>query len=1080
MGKPDADQRLIVIGASAGGIEALSTLVSTLPDPFPAPIVIAQHLDPRHQSHLDAILSRHTSLPIRMVGDATKLETGVIYLVPADRHAEITDHEVTTRISADRGPKPSVDLLMRSAARSFGEQCVAVILTGSGSDGTAGAQAVKEAGGTVVIQDPASASFPSMPRSLAPTTVDVVAQIGEMGDVLHRIVSAPPRAEDEAAEVDKILERLAATNGLDFGAYKRPTILRRLRGRMTAAGQPDVRTYARYLASDPDEHRRLVSSFLIKVTTFFRDPKVMTYLRETVLPDLVRTARQTHKLRLWSAGCATGEEAYSLAIMVAEVLGADLPKVQVRIFATDVDEDALAFARRGIYARSALNSLSVAQRGAHFSEVDGEFEVSKQIRSMVVFGQHDLGVRAPFPRLDLILCRNVLIYFTRETQERALSVFAYSLRAGGRLILGGSESLGRLAGEFTVENQQLKVYQGRGDRHVLDGVAFQPPRRTDLPQPTNVDRLIATTRLERDRRRTSLERSERLLNELPVGVAVVDRRFATTRINGVARALLEIHGPALGMDLIHLTDVLPATELRSAIKSALAGRPTEAVHRVSSADLPTDEVRHVRLTAAPHRSVVDGEIDGALLVIMDVSAAEHDRSATDALTQKLDLGIHQQQRLIEANRDLAAANDELRLANEDFLFNAEEAQAAREEMETLAEEMQATNEELETLNEELQATNEELETANDELAAQATELSEQRAGLATGRDRLASIFEGMGDAMLVVDRDGATVVSNGAYERLFGTDGLVLADEAGVPLPHDAWPHQRAREGKQFRMEFTVRDQGDGDGGASRRWFEATGRRITFPDERWTGIVVIRDITDRNVRRLEEGFVAAASHELRTPIAALHGYTQLVVRRLDAEDGSDDKARAYAMSAVAQTKALGILVDRLFDMSGVAAGRFDLERSVIDLSALAQRVADVVQVLEVDREITVQAPKAPVLVDADAGRLEQVLLGVLSNAIAHGNASRIDVRLRRVRDQAVLTVTDDGRGIAKVEQHKLFDRLQRVSDGHRTSKPGLGLGLSLARQIVTAHGGTIDLRSVEGDGTAVSIRLPQVDSRRHP
>lgn len=1078
---PVGSDRLIVVGSSAGGIEALSALVASLVPPFPAPIVVAQHLDPSHRSHLEEILSRRSTLPIRTVVQPTALESGVVYVVPPDRHVTITGQEVTVRVADGRGPKPSVDLLLKSAAKVFGERSVAVILTGSGSDGTAGAAAVKAAGGVVVIQNPTTASFPSMPRSLPPSSVDVVCELSEMGEILRRIVSGevPPDGEDDH-EVSLLLDRLRSSHGIDFGAYKRPTILRRLQSRLAATGNRTVGDYARYIQEDPVEHQRLVSSFLIKVTSFFRDPNVLTYIRDTVLPDLIKAARGSGELRLWSAGCATGEEAYSLAILVAELLRNEPGRIDVRIFATDVDEEALAFGRRGVYSRAELRGVSAARRKAYFTEVEGECEVSKQIRNMVVFGQHDLGVRAPFPRIDLILCRNVLIYFTPELQQRALSVFAYSLRGGGRLVLGSSESVAPLANEFLVEEARLKVFRARTDGPAPVAAQPRPRRPTAGLRPTGLERSIATTRLERDRRRLSVEHAEWVINELPIGIVVVDGTYKTLRINVEARELLGIHGPALGDDFIHLAEALPATELRAAIRGAVDGRTTVAVYGLPGPDLPTSHVRHIQLTASPHRASQEGPIEGALLVFADVLRAEVDRQAVGALTTKLEEAAERHRRLIEANRGLATANDQLRLANEDFLFTAEEAQSAREEMETLAEELQATNEELETLNEELQATNEELTTANEDLASTLKELAAERADLATARDRLASVLDGMSDALLVVDRDGQTAITNKAYDAMFGRPGtkFIPQDETGTDLPKKAWPRERARQGKAFRMEFTFGGNAVGRDDEGRRWFEATGEGLRLADRQWAGVVVIRDITDRSVRQLEEQFLARASHELRTPLAALHGNIQLLVRRLDAAGDGNDKIGRYATSALAQTRALSALVDRLFDLSGVMTDRFDVERQPTELVALARRVVEVAGGLDTDARLAVIAGRPPVRVQADALRIEQALLGLLTNSIVHGAASRIDVHVRSDGDDAVLSVTDDGRGIPEADQPMLFDRLARVASDHRTSKPGLGLGLYLAREIVSAHGGTIALASEEGRGTAVTIRLPRVVTRR--
>jgi two-component system CheB/CheR fusion protein len=392
--------QLVVVGSSAGGIEALSTLVATLPADFTAPVVIAQHLDPARPSHLAQILARRAHLPVITVQDHELLAPGTIYVVPSNSHVAITDHDLALLPDAAGRPKPSVDLLLSSAAPVFGEQLIAVILTGTGSDGTAGALAVKQAGGTVIIQDPDTAAYPGMPQSLAPETVDVVAELPQIGPLLHRLLAGealPPYANGEP-ELHALLEQLHAQSGLDFRLYKRATILRRLQRRIVTTNSGDLAGYQAYLAANPDEQQRLISSFLIKVTQFMRDPEVFDYLRAELLPALhAALPAQNAQLRLWSAGCATGEEAYSLAILLCEELGGDLERVGVKIFATDVDADAITFARHGVYPAAALATLPPDLVARYFVRSSDSYTVTKRVRGLVVFGEHDLSRARPSP-----------------------------------------------------------------------------------------------------------------------------------------------------------------------------------------------------------------------------------------------------------------------------------------------------------------------------------------------------------------------------------------------------------------------------------------------------------------------------------------------------------------------------------------------------------------------------------------------------------------------------------------------------------------------------------------------------------
>jgi two-component system CheB/CheR fusion protein len=486
---------LVVIGSSAGGVEALSRLVSTLPADLQVPIVIAQHLDPDRASHLEQILSRRSTLPVHTVSEHEALEAGVIFVVPANRHVNITDSEIDLRMNPRRRPMPSIDLLFSSAAESFGERLIAIILSGIGSDGTEGARVVSRAGGVVIIQDPETAEFGDMPGSLAPNTVDIVAELPRIGPVLGDLVSGAEVTEDASHEAEKralegFLEDLRDRHGMDFSSYKRPMIMRRLRRRMIATQSESIEDYAAYLDEHPEEYRQLVNTFLIKVTEFFRDPELFEYLGEEILPRLIDKSReQGRELRIWSAGCATGEEAYSLAILISEALSPEAGFFSVRIFATDVDEEAVNFARQGIYPASALSGLSEEQIRRYFVENGGQYQVKKALRGMIVFGEHDLARRSPFPRIDLMVSRNVLIYFTTELQRRALQLFAYSLRDGGYLVLGKAESTSPLSEYFTPEHRHHKVYRRHGERFLMPPTIPASPVPMPRPRRARDDRI---------------------------------------------------------------------------------------------------------------------------------------------------------------------------------------------------------------------------------------------------------------------------------------------------------------------------------------------------------------------------------------------------------------------------------------------------------------------------------------------------------------------------------------------------------------------------------------------------------------
>jgi two-component system CheB/CheR fusion protein len=1087
--------QLVVVGSSAGGIDALSTLVAALPANFSAPIVIAQHIDPARVSHLGQILGRRTKLPVRNVEDQAPLESGTIYVIPANLQVEIADGYMHVHADGEGRSHPSVDMLLSSAAAVYGERLIAVILTGQGSDGAAGARDVSAAGGTVIIQNPETAPYPSMPQSLAPTTVDIIADIEKIGGILHELLTdaqAPIRSTEERA-LRSFLEQLRTRSGIDFTAYKTPTIMRRLQRRMIATGSGRLTEYIRFLQNNPDEYQRLVSSFLIKVTEFFRDADLFAYLRDRILPELIEQARANgNELRLWSAGCATGEEAYSLAILISELLGAELPQFNIRIFATDLDNGAITFARRGVYPAGALRNIPAPLIERYFTWVDDAYEIRKQVRALTIFGQHDLGQRAPFPRIDLELCRNVLIYFTPELQRRALQLFTFSLRDGGYLVLGKAETTNPLSDYFILEEPHLKIYRRQGERTLFppatryrDMPAAPPLRMVGGPRLVNPEQ--SRTLRETQRTHIARERFEGLLLNLPLGVVVVDRRYDIQAINGAARRFFGIHGAGIGDDFLHLVQTMPPAPLRAAIDAALRGDIPVTGEEVAATELATGTVRYLELACYPQK-ITDGTdaVDAVLITVQDTTektlarttleeSLARQRAETERLTTLMKRLAEANRQLLDANQDLSNRNAEFRSANEEFLVANEEAQAATEEIETLNEELQATNEELETLNEELQATVEELNTTNDDLQARTVELQDaaisldaQRVTSESERERLDAILSGIGDAVLVVDHAGAITMANARFSEFFGgaETPYVANDEHGNPLPEAATPQQRAARGESFFTQFTT---AGADG--NPRWFEANGQPIQTDGGRG-GVVVIRDITDRSLRRLQDEFLAVASHELRTPLTGLSGYLQMLARLLPTES-NDERPHKYATQALEQTQRLTALISELLDVARLQSGKLTLVFEPVALAPLVRRVIDTAQVATTTQAIALEAEGEPLIVQADDRRLEQVILNLLNNAINYAPASaRIDVRLCRAGDDAEIDVQDYGQGIPETELPHIFSRFYRFERSEQMSSGGLGLGLYIARQIVIAHGGTLDVRSVVGTSTTFTVRLP--------
>jgi two-component system CheB/CheR fusion protein len=784
---------LVVIGASAGGIEALEHFAAALPADFPAPIVVAQHANPRVPSRLGEILGRRTAVAVvTLDGKEAMLEPATIYLAPSGKNIAVNGPNVVGSARLDGHPIPSIDALFTSAAESYGDRVVAVILTGMGTDGVAGVRTVKERGGTVLVQEPESAAFPALPAAIPRNYIDYTVNLEALPALLATLVSSPQDGEISNPDVLRaFLNQLRSRTGIDFRQYKTPTIVRRLSRLMVAAGRDSLTDYMAHLAAHPEAYQRLISAFLIKVTEFFRDPALFSHLRETVLPEIIEYARKNRaELRLWSAGCATGEEAYSLAIALADLLGDEVETLPVRIFATDLDRDAIAFARRGIYPASALKEIPADLLAKYFTRVDGAFQIKRRIRNLTFFGEYDLGQRAPFPRIDLVLCRNVLIYFTKELQQRTLSLFAFSLRAGGYLVLGKSETTSPLPQYFEPVQPSLKIFRRYGERLLIPAPATVAAAATGAQV---ARRHIALGPAMATRRRTPesaeprwslVDRLGAFLFESPIGVVVVDRNYDISTINQAARSMLGIHGQGIGEDLVHLSDV-PSGDLKAALDAAFRNELPGDGREIEVRNLATNEARFLQISCFPDRTISKGSrIEGVFVLVEDLTAtattmrriqSENDESKAIVARLAAQNGelLERQRTLGEANEELTVANADLRNANEHLLISAEEAEASAEEVETLNEEMQATSEELETLNEELQATVEELNTTNEELTARSSEVErisiDREEQLRAAQQTLAifaAAIERVPLIACVVDEESKVAVASQQYVRL--------------------------------------------------------------------------------------------------------------------------------------------------------------------------------------------------------------------------------------------------------------------------------------------------------------------------
>lgn len=743
---PQRKKDLVVIGSSAGGIEALSTLVATLPGDFPAPIVIAQHLDPNHSSNLGSILARQTSLAVVEVEQESKLEAGTIYIIPPAHHVAIFDGHVATEDGGADRPRPSINLLLTSAAEVYEERLYVVILTGMGSDGSAGAVTAKRLGGTILIQNPSTARYSSMPSALPPTIVDFKADIEQMGSLLYDLLTGAKNVRDNVPHDDvleQILSEISQYTTIDFRSYKTSSLLRRLERRIVALNIPSLKDYVEYLQTHVDEVGQLVDFLLINVTEFFRDAEAYQFLKTETLPTLIARKREEDKrLRIWCAGCATGEEPYSIAMLLIELLDGEIPDWSIRIFATDLNEASITFARQGLYTEPLLQNVPESYRQRFFERLDGNYRIAQSIRSMVTFGVHDLSRSGPFPRIDLISCRNVLIYFSTELQGVVLSNFAFALQPDGYLFLGKAETVRPSPNTFELINKTWKIYQCTGtSRWPLRQSGILPAASHDRSLNLPVARLNTIENAKgRQNEVTQLRwMNDLLLQFLPMGIVVIDRNYRLIVANSAVRRLLGLHESGQGMDFLHAVRGIPYEIVRAAIDKSFREKASVVLSELELSPRFGGTGRFISFTISPFQGDA-GNQELAAISLADITETvqmrrqfEESQVVQEQLVKDLSAANKD---LSEMNRQLIDTNEELRVSNEDLMLTQEELQASVEEYETTNEELQASNEELETTNEETQAMNEELHTTNEELRTRTQELQELTVILISQRERL--------------------------------------------------------------------------------------------------------------------------------------------------------------------------------------------------------------------------------------------------------------------------------------------------------------------------------------------------------
>ncbi|MBI4188319.1 MAG: hypothetical protein HY529_03830, partial [Chloroflexi bacterium] len=718
--------RIVGIGASAGGLEALEQIFTQMPTDSGMAFAVVQHLDPTRHSSMPEILSRITKMPVHTATDGMKIESNSIYLIPPDKNMGIQGNSLYLQdVAQPRGLRLPVDFFLRSLAQEKGTDAICIILSGTGTDGTLGLRTIKAEGGTVFVQDIETARYDGMPRSAIDTGLaDFILPPGQIPqkliDFVKHYVSNGTKipfgklrtsgaVNGETKEpMQQIFAILRARTGHDFSLYKQSTIHRRLQRRMGMNDISDIVDYARLLRDSEVEVKALLKDVLISVTSFFRDPEAFDALKESI-KELIGSAQG--ELRVWVAGCATGEEAYSIAILVAECLDELDKHLPVQVYATDIDADALNVARAGVYPDNIAADVTPERLRRFFVKEERGYRVKKEIREMLVFAPQDLIKDPPFSKMDIICCRNLLIYLESAVQKKLVVLLHYALKPGGQLFLGTSESIGEATDLFSVLDKKWKIYQRREVIISPERLKFPAAFAPSLRQPP-IEPAVGLTEVKLP------ELTEKIfLDNYAPTFAVIDEKYRLVYVRGRTGRYLEVASGQPSLSILEMAREGLRTELASALYRATSEKKTvvhEGVQVRYNGGFQT-----VNLTVAPLGE--HGMPLGLMMVVFqEVGSATGEAKTKPARRRKQSPSVEEELKLTRETlqstiEELEATNEELKSANEELQSNNEELQSTNEELDTSREEMQSLNEELVTVNAELSAKTDMLTKANDDL-----------------------------------------------------------------------------------------------------------------------------------------------------------------------------------------------------------------------------------------------------------------------------------------------------------------------------------------------------------------------------
>jgi two-component system CheB/CheR fusion protein len=1111
-GYPSSDGFPVVgVGASAGGLEAFKRLVKAIPESSGMAFILVQHLEPNHESMLPAILQKNTPIPVEEVTDNVHVEPNHIYIIPSNKLLTADDGRLRLKPRPKKKKSLPVDVFFTSLAEVHGSHAIGVVLSGTASDGTQGLKAIKKRGGLTFAQEQGSAAFRGMPQNAIDAgVVDFILTPEEIPVQIARSTGGfkegPAEAEEEHPDQEgafrQLLALLQLRKGTDFTYYKQKTIRRRIERRMGLNKIRTIRAYVDFFRENPAEQDLLYQDFLIPVTGFFRDPATFDTVRESLLPLLFTDKEDGSQLRIWIAGCSTGEETYSMAISMNEYLGARADAFQIQIFSTDVSEKSIAIARKGIYSVAEVGGVSPERLEKYFEKIAGSYHVSKSIREICVFAHHDFLKSPPFARMDLISCRNVLIYMEPYLQKKALATFHYALKENGYLLLGHSETTAPAVDLFLPFDRKEKIYSRKPGSAQFFPVSAVRAEKTTVKSEKPIGKEPGRDDFQKSADNFLLSRFS------PPGVIVNDQ-LDIVEFRGSTSSWLQPGPGKPSLNILKLTKDGLAFELRNALHKSRTSRQPQISENIPLAASGkqrwiTLEVHPLPNTKESHFLVLFREVgSGSSEAVPESEAAARSADNDGA-------AIHQRNQQLE--KELASLREDMRNFVEDQEAVIEELQSANEELLSGSEELQSLNEELETSKEEIQSTNEELTTLNQELFDRNEQLN-------LSRLYAESIIATMREPLLVLDHHMQVKTANRAFYEKFGASEEETEGKSLYSLGSGEWdtPALRAALGlvlsrqariKDIEINYSIKAGGE-------RIFLLNAARIFRKDNAEQLILLaMEDITEARKQENEqrhfsdelakqvhertaslkeandalkysneslEQFATIASHDLQEPLRKIRTFAAILFK--EHRGDIDEETRVLLEKISLSAERMAALIRDVLNFSKV------LDASVFESTDLTVILQSVIR----DFDLQIEEKRAVIRYDplpsvhAVPLQMNQLFYNLLGNALKFsqpGLPPVIDISSRTVPaaelkahpqlDSQLLyceiIFADQGIGIDPRFAERIFLIFQRLNTRQRFE--GTGIGLALSKRIVTNHRGEIYFLPNEGGGSRFHIFLP--------